>query len=78
MEGPNLLTQVSLFPVQCTHHHSHIIKLMHDRHQHIFPFSYDRKYLDIHSMHRLEKTASTEEMREYGGGGEEELALGDS
>lgn len=32
-------------------------------------------------MHRLEKTASTEEMREYGGGregGEEELALGDS
>ena len=32
-------------------------------------FSYDRKYLDIHSMHMLEKTASTEEMREYGGGG---------
>lgn len=32
-------------------------------------FSYNRKYLDIHSMHRLEKTASTEEMREYGGGG---------
>ena len=29
-------------------------------------------------MHRLEKTASTEEMREYGGGREEELALGDS
>lgn len=28
------------------------------------------KYLDIHSMHRLEKTASTEEMREYGGGRE--------
>lgn len=27
------------------------------------------KYLDIHSMHRLEKTANVEEMREYGGWG---------
>lgn len=63
------LTQVSWFPVQCTHHHSRIIKLIHDGHQHVFSLcSYDRKYLDIHSMHMLEKTASTEEMREYGRG----------
>lgn len=27
------------------------------------------KYLDIHSMHRLEKTDNTEAMREYGGRG---------
>ena len=26
----------------------------------------DRKYLDIHSMHRLEKAATVEKMREYG------------
>lgn len=36
------------------------------------------KYLDIHSMHRLEKTANTEEMREYEEtqGRAEELAPG--
>lgn len=27
------------------------------------------KYLDIHSMHRLEKTANTEDLMEYGGVG---------
>lgn len=29
------------------------------------------KYLDIHSMHRLEKTANTEDLMEYGGQGRE-------
>lgn len=29
------------------------------------------KYLDIHSMHRLEKTANTEDMMEYGEKGRE-------
>ncbi|XP_046310411.1 cilia- and flagella-associated protein 119 isoform X2 [Marmota monax] len=33
-------------------------------HKYCFPFSCDRKFLDIHSMHRLEKTANIEEMRE--------------
>lgn len=42
---------------------------MHKGYQHLFSFSYDRKYLDIHSMHRLEKTANVEEMREYGAWG---------
>lgn len=40
---------------------------MHDDHHHLFSSFPDRKYLDIHSMHRLEETATVEEMREYGG-----------
>ncbi|XP_040133456.1 cilia- and flagella-associated protein 119 isoform X2 [Ictidomys tridecemlineatus] len=40
------------------------MNLICTNHKYCFPFSCDRKFLDIHSMHRLEKTDNIEEMRE--------------